>query len=273
MTNLIVIPARYGSRRLPGKPLTAIGGRPLIERTSAIGMEAARLLGNTDVVVATDDRRIAEAATSMGVPALMTDAAIDSGSERALAAYRLLGKEHERIVNLQGDAMFASPGHVVRVVEAAIASGADVTTPAIRLDWAALDALRAAKVGSPASGTCCIRDEHGRAVWFTKAIVPFIRDEQAQRARAPFSPVLQQVGLYCYRPSALERAEAAAPAPYERLEGLEQLRFLALGLDVLVVEVDPTPYAVSGIDSPDDVLRAEAAITALGDPFLDWRRP
>lgn len=272
MTNLIVIPARYGSKRLPGKPLAAISGRLLIERAASIGMEAAGRLGNTELVVATDDQRVHDAAEAMGVRAVMTSAEIASGSARALAAYRLLGERHDLVVNLQGDAIFASPEHVVRIVEAAIVGIADVTTPVVRLDWAALDALREAKRVSPATGTCCIRDARGRAVWFTKAIVPFIRDEQGHRSMGPLSPVLQHVGLYCYRPTVLAKIEAAAPSEHELLEGLEQLRFLALGLDVLAVDVAPTMYAASGIDSPDDVRRAEATIAARGDPFRDWRR-
>jgi 3-deoxy-manno-octulosonate cytidylyltransferase (CMP-KDO synthetase) len=203
----------------------------------------------------------------------MTSAEIASGSERALAAHRLLGEEHQLIVNLQGDAMFASPEHVVRIVEAAASSAADVTTPVVRLDWAALDALREAKRESPATGTCCIRDANGRAVWFTKAIVPFIRDEQERRSMGRLSPVLQHIGLYCYRPAALATIEVAPPSEYELIEGLEQLRFLALGLSVLAVDVEPTIYAASGIDSPEDVRRAEALIAARGDPFRDWRRP
>lgn len=273
MTNLIVIPARYGSKRLPGKPLTAIAGRLLIERIVAIGMEAASRLGNTEVVVATDDDRIAEATAAMGVRSLMTDSAIGSGSERALAAYRLLGEGYDLIVNLQGDAMFASPDHVVRIVTAATASGADVTTPVVRLAWPTLDALRESKRVSPGSGTCCICDAQGRAIWFTKSVVPFIRDEAKHRSLGPLSPVRQHIGLYCYRPAALARVEAAAPSEYEVLEGLEQLRFLAQGIDVRVVEVAPTAYAASGIDSPDDVRRAETEIAAHGDPFRDWRRP
>jgi 3-deoxy-manno-octulosonate cytidylyltransferase (CMP-KDO synthetase) len=271
MTNLIVIPARYGSKRLPAKPLHIIAGRRLVERVAAIGMEAAARLGGTEVVVATDDERIRAAAEALELRALMTDPALTSGSARALAAYRALGKPYDLIVNLQGDAMFASPDHAVRIVEAAGASGGDVTTPAVRLDWPRLDALRDAKRTSPGSGTCCIADASGRAVWFTKSIVPFIRDEAAHRSNGLLSPVLQHVGLYCYRPEALAKAEAAPVDPYEQIEGLEQLRFLALGLDVRVVEVPPPIITSSGIDSPADVARAEALIATHGDPFRDWR--
>lgn len=270
MTNLIVIPARYGSTRLPGKPLHEIAGHRLIERVAAIGLQAASRLGGTDVVVATDDARILAAVTEMGLRGLMTDPNLASGSARALAAYRALGGSHELVVNLQGDAMFASPDHLVRIVEAA-ANGADITTPVVRLDWARLDALREAKRTSPASGTCCIADPKGRAVWFTKAIVPFIRDEAKYRTSSPLSPVLQHVGLYCYRPKALAEADGAPVDTYEQLEGLEQLRFLALGLDVRVVEVEAPSITSSGIDSSEDVARAEGLIARHGDPFRDWR--
>jgi 3-deoxy-manno-octulosonate cytidylyltransferase (CMP-KDO synthetase) len=272
MTNLIVIPARYGSKRLPAKPLHMIAGRRLIARVAAIGMAAAARLSDTEVVVATDDERIRAEGERLGLQVVMTDSALSSGSARALAAYRATGQTHNLIVNLQGDAMFASPDHVVRIVEAASSNGGDVTTPVIWLDWARLDALREGKRTSPASGTCCIADSSGRAVWFTKAIVPFIRDEDVHRTQGTLSPVLQHIGLYCYRPDALARAEAAPADRYEQIEGLEQLRFLALGLDVRVVEVPPPEITSSGIDSPEDVARAEALIAAHGDPFRDWRR-
>jgi 3-deoxy-manno-octulosonate cytidylyltransferase (CMP-KDO synthetase) len=271
MNDLIVIPARYGSTRLPGKPLLPIAGRLLIERVAAVALEAARQLGDVDVVVATDDTRICAAAESLGLEAVMTDSSISSGSGRALAAMTALKREPGLVVNVQGDAPFTAPAHIVDIMRAARASGRAVTTPVVRLGWADLDRLRAAKLNTPASGTTCVVGPDGRALWFSKAILPMMRKEDALRASEPLSPVLQHIGLYCYRPAALRRFEAAPESAYEQLEGLEQLRLIALGIDIHAVVVAPAAITMSGVDSPADVERAERLIAERGDPFIPWR--
>jgi len=272
VSDLIVIPARYGSTRLPGKPLHPIAGRMLLERVAAIAMLAARQLGDADVLVATDRERILAVARSLGLDAVMTASAISSGSGRALAALQATGRTAGLVVNLQGDAPFTAPEHIVEIVQAARASAADVTTPVVQLDWARFDALLAHKQSTPASGTTCIRDGAGRAVWFSKAVLPFMRKEPELRAQGPLSPVLQHIGLYCYRTPALEAFEAAPQSQYELLEGLEQLRLIELGLDIRAVVVEPARITMSGVDSPADVERAERLIGEFGDPFVDWRR-
>jgi 3-deoxy-manno-octulosonate cytidylyltransferase (CMP-KDO synthetase) len=136
----------------------------------------------------------------------------------------------------------------------------------VRLDWQALDAMRAHKARSPFSGTSCVRAADGRALWFSKMILPAIRDEADLREQAPFSPVFRHLGLYAYRLDALERFEASSPTPYERLEGLEQLRFLELGMTIQTIEVAPPSHAMSGIDTAEDVALAEDLIRTLGDP-------
>ena len=272
MADLIVIPARYGSTRLPGKPLHPIAGRMLIARVAGLALAAVRQLPDAELLVATDDGRIVDAVRALGLAAVLTDPAISSGSGRALAAMHSTGRSFERVVNLQGDAPFTAPEHIVAIVAAAHGNGADITTPAVRLSWPRLDALRAHKQSTPASGTTCIVGADGRALWFSKAVLPFMRREAELRTAGPLSPVLQHIGLYCYRPDALARFEAAPPSPYEELEGLEQLRLLELGLDLRVVEVPPAPITMSGVDSPSDVVRAEQLIATHGDPFVDWRQ-
>lgn len=271
MPDLIVIPARYGSTRLPGKPLHPIAGRFLVERVAAVAMAAAATLGDVDVLVATDDDRIARKVTELGLEAVMTSPDITSGSGRALAATRATGRSPNLILNLQGDAPFAAPGHIVEIVRTARTSSADVTTPVVQLDWSRLDALIAHKQTTPASGTTCIRAADGRALWFSKTVLPFMRKESDLRRRDTLSPVLQHIGLYCYRRAALEAFEAAVPSPYEQLEGLEQLRLIELGLDIRAVIVPPARITMSGVDSPADVERAERLIAEHGDPFVDWR--
>jgi 3-deoxy-manno-octulosonate cytidylyltransferase (CMP-KDO synthetase) len=137
----------------------------------------------------------------------------------------------------------------------------------IQLDWSALDAMRLHKGDTPFSGTTCVRAPDGRALWFSKAILPAIRDEEELRATLPLSPVYRHLGLYVYRLEALERFEATPPSRYEQLEGLEQLRFLEMGSTVQTVEIAPPRHAMSGIDTQADVALAEALIARWGDPY------
>ncbi len=265
--DLVVIPARFGSTRLPGKPLIAIAGRTLLARMVDVGRRAIALAGDAELVVATDDQRIADHARDLGCEVVMTDAAIASGSGRAHAA--ALARDHAPgiVVNLQGDAPFVPPAVVARLIEVLRGSFAGVATPVVRLDWSALDALRAHKTSTPFSGTACLRLADGRAAWFSKAIVPAIRDEATLRAQGPLSPVYRHLGVYAYRRDALARFEALTPGLYEAIEGLEQLRFLENGIDVMTVEVPAPRHPMSGIDSPRDVVLAEELIARLGDPF------
>lgn len=264
---LIVVPARYSSTRLPGKPLLTIAGRTLLERVTAVARAAADLADECEVVVATDDPRIAEHAQQVGVDVAMTAAELDSGSSRACAAARSRAELPDLVINLQGDAPFVPHTVVAGLIATLRDGGADVATPVYRLDWDRLDRLRKHKEAAPFSGTTCIRGEDGRALWFSKTIIPAIRDEAGLRAAGRLSPVWQHMGLYGYRIAALEWFAAAPQSPCEVLEGLEQLRFLEAGRSIATVEVDPPSHSMSGIDTPADLALAEAAIARLGDPF------
>ncbi|PXA83380.1 3-deoxy-manno-octulosonate cytidylyltransferase [Nostoc sp. 3335mG] len=265
--DLIVVPARFGSKRLPGKPLLPIAGRTLLERVVDVARRAAALVGHCEIVVATDDTRIEAHAAAIGCPSVMTSPDIASGSGRACAAAGMRAERPEIVVNLQGDAPFVPPAVVAGLLMAARGADAACVTPVVRLDWDALDAMRAHKSDAPFSGTTCVRAQDGRALWFSKAILPAIRDEAGARRAGPLSPVYRHLGLYAYRLDALERFEATPPTPYELLEGLEQLRFLETGLSIRTIEVDPPRHAMSGIDTAEDIALAERLIARWGDPF------
>jgi len=222
-------------------------------------------LDRVELVVATDDAEIADHALSVGCAAVMTDSGIETGSGRALAAARAQPVAPEFVVNLQGDSPFQPQGALCAVVDA-LQAGAQVATPVIALDWAALDALREHKKRSPFSGTTCARAPEGQAYWFSKAIIPAIRDEARLRESGGLSPVWRHVGLYGYALPALERFEATPPTALERLEGLEQLRLLELGIAIMTVAVPPPVFDSSGIDTEADIVRVEALIAAHGDP-------
>jgi len=264
--DLIVIPARFGSTRLPGKPLLLIAGRTLLERVWANARVAAELVGDCAVVIATDDERIADHARALGAQVALTSPELDSGSARACAAAHQRAQKPARVICLQGDAPFISPNVVAGLIEHQRKSEADVTTPVYQLDWARLDRLRKHKQVAPFSGTTCVRGADGQALWFSKTILPAIRNE-AELRKSPQSPVWQHLGLYAYTMEALDWFTGAPQGIYEALEGLEQLRFLENGWTVATVPVDPPQHALSGIDSPADIVLAEEAIARLGDPF------
>ena len=259
---LIVIPARMASKRFPGKPLAEIAGVSMVRRTARV----AANLGNTDYVIATDHSDIAAHCEAFDLPVVMTEADLPSGSDRALAAAKIFRPEAEIILNLQGDAPFTDPAHVTAVIERLVKDDVDIATPAVQLSWKALDALREAKKTTPFSGTTII-EVGGRAVWFSKNILPAIRKEAALRETQPLSPVLRHIGLYGFRRAALERFTQLPQSHYEGLEGLEQLRALENGMSTAIVKVGPPRISSPGIDTKDDLKRAEALIAAYGDPF------
>lgn len=266
--DLIVIPARYGSTRLPGKPLALLAGVPLLARVIRTAQAAVRAgHGGTEIVVATDDSRVAALATAEGAAAILSDPGIPNGSMRALDAATRQARRPGRVVNLQGDAAFVTPAVLGAMLAHLRYVDADVLTPVIRLSWPALDRLRARKRDVPFSGTTCVRTDDGRALWFSKTILPAIRDEAGLRVASSQSPVWQHVGLYAYAIAALERFATLPSSRYEQLEGLEQLRMLEAGMTIQTIEVAWGPWSVSGIDSPQDLDRADAEIAAYGDPL------
>jgi 3-deoxy-manno-octulosonate cytidylyltransferase (CMP-KDO synthetase) len=216
--------------------------------------------------VATDDDRIAAHASEIGVEAVMTEASLPSGTDRCRAAAGIAAPDADFIVNLQGDAPFTPPAHVRALIDNA-AKG-DVVTPVIPLTWAELDRLRERKKMTPFSGTTCIRAADGRAIWFSKTILPAMRAEEKLRKADNVSPVLQHVGLYGYRREALERIAQLPPSRYEELEGLEQLRFIENGLSVLAVDVEASALPSAGIDTPEDAEHAAAMLKTHGDPHF-----
>lgn len=266
MKTAIVIPARYGSTRFPGKPLAQIGGKSMLARVVEIGRRAAEGRPGTALFVATEDERIAAHCREIGADCVMTPADCATGSDRVLAAARAMGGGFDILVSLQGDAPFTPPDAVPALLKRfAARPDCAVATPVVRLRWAELDRLRADKQDTPFSGTTAIVGTDGRALWFSKNILPAIRGEDRLRAESDFSPVHQHIGLYAYRADILERFVSLPQSPYEILEGLEQLRLLENGIpvDTVPLSVD-LGLAQAGVDSPADLARAEALLTRTG---------
>lgn len=270
MSDIIVIPARYGSKRLPGKPLIKIAGISLLQRVISIAIQAKSIISDLEVVVATDDERIAAHCDELNVKSVITSTNISSGSERALATCEMLNKKPEFIINLQGDAPFITPECILQMITVARKNKYDVTTPIKQLSWDELESLRAQKKETPFSGTTCVRSDAGQAYWFSKNIIPAIRSEDKLRESGDLSPVFQHIGLYCYRYDVLKRYQNTIESSYEILEGLEQLRLLQMGVGIQTVMVESGKNIMSGIDSPLDLEKAENFIEKHGDPYVQW---
>ena len=260
----IAIPARYGSTRFPGKPLAMIGGKTMLTRVVNIARTLAENYDGLFYFVTTDDKRIADHAKDINAPCIITSSNCPTGSDRVLSAIRQLDEWPDYIVNLQGDAPFTPPS----VIEAMIAEfkrnqTAEVVTPVHQLTWVDLDRLRASKEKTPFSGTTATIDTQGKALWFSKNIIPSIRNEEELRQASSLSPVHQHMGLYGYRVDVLEKFCMLPMGVYETLEGLEQLRMLENGIKIQTVNVDIAPgHIQSGIDTPEDIERAEAYLAA-----------
>jgi 3-deoxy-manno-octulosonate cytidylyltransferase (CMP-KDO synthetase) len=263
VNSVIVIPARYQSSRYPGKPLVELkgaggAGKPLIQRS----VEAARRVpGVSGVFVTTDDERIADACTAFGVGVIMTSPDCRNGTERCAEALSSL-HEPDLVINFQGDALLTPPGFV----EALIArmhddSDALVATPAMRLRSDEVRALQAEEAAGRVGGTLVVTDAQGYALYFSKRLIPHL---PAGALDAAMSPVRLHVGVYAYRPEALERYAATQVTELETLEGLEQLRFLVAGVPVAVVDVATPPFALRELNNPEDVAPIEQALVEAG---------
>jgi 3-deoxy-manno-octulosonate cytidylyltransferase (CMP-KDO synthetase) len=262
MKTAIIIPARYGSTRFPGKPLALIGGRSMLSRVVDVARSAAENFENISIYVTTDDERIAAHAAEIGVECLMTPPECPSGSDRCLAAAKQLPQMPDFILNLQGDAPFTLPEAITALLEKfQTAPSTAVVTPVHALRWDALDHLRESKKTTPFSGTCAILDNNNRAIWFSKNILPAIRKESQMRGESAFSPVYQHIGLYGFSSAALEKFCALPQSHYEQLEGLEQLRLIENGIPIACVPIEIKDGAMPyGIDTPEDLVRAETLL-------------
>ena len=257
MKTAIIIPARYGSTRFPGKPLALIQGRTMLSMVVDVARLAAKDFKGVSIFVTTEDERIAAHAKEIGVECIITSPDCPTGSDRALEAVQKSGKKFDVVINLQGDAPFTPPGVISKMI-AALQSDPqiEVVTPVRQLKWTELKKLAESKKTTPFSGTTVIVAENGRAIWFSKNIIPGIRAADKMKQASEQSPVFQHIGLYGFRVSALENFCALPQSRYEKLEGLEQLRLLENGINVYTVTVDEPVH--SGIDSPEDLARAQS---------------
>jgi len=259
MKTAIIIPARYGSTRFEGKPLALINGKAMIDHVYDLAIRASEHFKDIRVIIATDDARIEAHCRNQGHDVLMTSNACKTGSDRVLEAAIKLSDQPDIILNLQGDAPLTPISAIEAVIrEFTVNPEAEVVTPVQRLSWNELDKLRRNKQTTPFSGTTAVINHKGRALWFSKNIMPAIRKEDKFRHGGELSPVHQHIGLYGYKFDVLKRFVNLQEGTYEALEGLEQLRFLENDIAIQTVKIPHTDVVHSGIDSPEDIKRAEA---------------
>ncbi len=263
MNTVILIPARYASSRYPGKPLVDLKGatgtsKPLIQRS----VEAARKVrGVSGVFVVTDDERIAEACAPARVGIIMTSPDCRNGTERCAEALAQL-HEPDLIINFQGDALLTPPGFVEALIARMSAdSDALVATPAMRLKSEEVLKLQAEESAGRIGGTSVVTDNSGFALYFSKRLIPHLPEHALD---GEMSPARLHVGVYAYRPEALDRYISTPVSELEALEGLEQLRFLATGVPVAVVDVETPSFALRELNNPEDVVPIEQALAEAG---------
>ncbi len=268
-STLIVIPARYGSSRFPGKPLADILGHSMLERVCRNVLAAAASMKGASVTIATEDERIMRHAEEIGVRCIMTGTECSSGTERAWRAACLMESRPSLVVNVQGDTPLTPPSAIRSVIDRLRESRSDsVITPVTRLTWAGLRALREHKKHSPFTGTTAAVAGDGRALWFSKNIIPAIRSEGRNNPPDAPSPVLRHIGIYGYPTGVLEKFVGLPQGNYERLEGLEQLRMLENDIAIQTVEVSVgDTKTFMAVDTQADLEPVCEWLRVHGDPL------
>lgn len=242
---VVVIPSRFASQRLPGKPLLELNGKPMIQHVYERGTES----GASEVVIATDDDRIADAAEAFGATVCMTRADHRSGTERIAEVAELLDWDDSQIVvNLQGDEP-SMPATLVNECAALLDDvSADIATLAspflCREDFENPNCVKV------------IRDINQHAIYFSRAAIPYTRD--ANQNEISMEAALHHHGIYAYRCGVLRKLVTAEPSPLEVSEQLEQLRALSLGMTIAVGEPSARPGI--GVDTADDLGRVAAEL-------------
>lgn len=239
---VVIIPARYGSKRFPGKPLALIKGKPMIQH---VYERASQSQLTQEVYVAVDDARVFDTVEGFGGHAIMTNSTHASGTDRIAEAVERIAFA-ERIVNVQGDEPFIEPAMIDAVIMALDDPQADMSSLACRItDARALTAPDIVKV---------VWDSQGFALYFSRSPIPYYRDAWAGSVVLHEGIVCyQHVGIYGYQRQSLLKLTSLKPHPLEKAESLEQLRALAYGMKIKMKE---TPYKTLGIDQPEDIEKA-----------------
>lgn len=241
-----IIPARYASTRFPGKPLAILGGKTVIER---VYTQVADTLD--DAYVATDDTRIFDTVTGFGGKAVMTRTDHKSGTDRIEEAVEKIGGQWDVVVNVQGDEPFIQRSQIDTLCRCFDDEDTQIATLGKPFDsMEAVDNPNSPKI---------VTDLRGYALYFSRSVIPYVRGAEHDAWMGHY-PYLKHLGIYAYRREVLEAVTRLPQSPLELAESLEQLRWLQHGYKI---KVGTTDVETIGIDTPDDLARAEAFLQSL----------
>ena len=243
-----LIPARYASTRFPGKPLALLGGKPVIQH---VYEKASGVL--QEVYVCTDDERILEAVRQFGGKAVLTASSHRSGTDRCREAYLNIGSTADVVVNIQGDEPFVHPGQIKALQSCFADPSTDIAT--LVKPFQADDSVE--MLESPNTPKVVLSAD-GRALYFSRSVVPYLRGVDRQEWLRCHT-FYKHIGLYAYRADVLDRITRLNPGRLEKAESLEQLRWLENGFSIRVAMTD---VETVGIDTPEDLTRAEAFLAS-----------
>ena len=235
-----IIPARYSSSRFPGKPLAILGGKPVIEH---VYRQVSSVM--EDVFVATDDQRIYDAVEAFGGKAIMTRSDHKSGTDRICEALEKVGGSFDVVINIQGDEPFIQKSQLETVMQCFDDPRTQIAT--LGKPFESMEAVE--NPNSPK----IVLDNDGYALYFSRSVIPFVRGKEHEEWLSHF-PYLKHIGLYAYRTEVLREVSKLPQSTLELAESLEQLRWLQNGYKI---KVGLTDVETIGIDTPEDLQRAE----------------
>lgn len=249
MSTIAIIPARYASTRFPGKPLALLNGRPVIQWV----YESVRKAFD-DVLVATDDRRVADAVAQFGGEVVVTSAEHKSGTSRVEEAYRIVGSTAQVVVNVQGDEPFVNPENLYRLAEMTATDDAQISTMVSRVN-----SNDSPSVLFDPNRPKVVLDHKGEALYFSRSPIPYIRNFPPE-TWLQHSKFFLHIGVYAFNADVLRRIVHLPPSSLEIAESLEQLRWLEYGYRIRTLEVADPPH---GIDTPADLEAAQNYLNSL----------
>ena len=241
-----IIPARYSSSRFPGKPLAILGRKPVIEH---VYRQVSSVM--EDVFVATDDQRIYDAVEAFGGKAIMTRSDHKSGTDRICEALEKVGGSFDVVINIQGDEPFIQKSQLETVMQCFDDPRTQIAT--LGKPFESMEAVE--NPNSPK----IVLDNDGYALYFSRSVIPFVRGKEREEWLSHF-PYLKHIGLYAYRTEVLREVSKLPQSTLELAESLEQLRWLQNGYKI---KVGLTDVETIGIDTPEDLQRAEEKIAKL----------
>ena len=261
MKATIIIPARYGSTRYPGKPLVPLRTREGKKSLIQLSWEAAnKVSGISEIYVATDDKRIEEHAVAFGAKVIRTSSKCKNGTERCAEAVNNARLEAEIIVNFQGDAPLTPSWFVEEIIAGLKADkSTDMATPVLRLDRKSYNLFFEDRKSDRVGGTTVVFDKDMYALYFSKELIPFFEISKIEQDKP--IPCYHHVGVYAYRKNILREYLSWPESKLEKLEGLEQLRFLSENKKVKCVEVSSRGNVFWELNNPEDVQRIEKVIS------------